>query len=178
MTELWHASGYLQCMDNPVAWQELFSFSISPFETFVRGTIMYWLLFVLFRFVARRDLGSMGIADLLIIVIVADAAQNGMAGEGKSIADAGLLVATLVMWNRLLDAAAFRSPAFRKLMNAPKIVLVEQGQKRHENLRRESITEEELAAKLREHDVTSLDEVEGMYLESDGKISVVKKSTQ
>ncbi|TCK32712.1 hypothetical protein B0G84_8568 [Paraburkholderia sp. BL8N3] len=72
-------------------WQELFSLSMSPLEIMLRGTFMYWLLFLLFRFVARRDIGSVGIADLLIIVIVADAAQNGMAGDADSLVDAGLL---------------------------------------------------------------------------------------
>ncbi|CAB3799631.1 DUF421 domain-containing protein [Pararobbsia alpina] len=156
-------------------WQELFSFGISPLEIILRGTFMYWLLFLLFRFVARRDIGSVGIADLLIIVIVADAAQNGMAGDGDSLADAGLLVATLIAWNRLIDAAAFHWPAFNRFANAKKVLLVSHGRKVHDSMRREAITDEELEAKLRENGASSLEEVERMYLESDGQISVVKK---
>jgi uncharacterized membrane protein YcaP (DUF421 family) len=164
-------------MDYSIDWQKLFSFSISPGEIILRGTVMYWLLFVLFRFVSRRDIGSMGIADLLIIVIVADAAQNGMAGKGESIADAGLLVATLITWNRLFDAMAFYFPAFNRFMNPHKIALVSHGRKHAHNMRREAITDEELDAKLREHGVSSVHDVEYMYLESDGKISVVKKKS-
>ncbi|KDR37755.1 DUF421 domain-containing protein [Caballeronia glathei] len=156
-------------------WQDLFSFSMSPLEIVLRGTFMYWLLFLLFRFVARRDIGSVGIADLLIIVIVADAAQNGMAGDADSLADAGLLVTTLVAWNRLIDAAAFYWPAFNRFANAKKVLLVSHGRKLHDSMRREAITDEELDAKLRENGASSLEEVERMYLESDGQISVVKK---
>lgn len=158
-----------------INWQELFSFSLSPGEIMLRGTFMYWLLFLLFRFVARRDLGSVGIADLLIIVIVADAAQNGMAGDGDSLADATLLVATLIMWNRLLDAAAFHWPAFNRFMNPAKVALVLHGRKLPNNMRREAITDDELAAKLRENGASSIEEVEHVYLESDGQLSVVKK---
>src|SRR3954464_5411121 len=65
---------------------ELFGFSIHPAEILVRGTAIYWFLFLLFRFVLRRDTGSMAISDILLVVLVADAAQNAMAGDYKSIA--------------------------------------------------------------------------------------------
>jgi len=62
-------------------WQELFGLSVSPFELIVRGTVVYWFLVLTFRFVLRRDAGSVGLADILLLVIIADAAQNAMAGE-------------------------------------------------------------------------------------------------
>jgi len=76
---------------------------------------MYLGLVLAFRFILRRDVGSMGIPDVLFIVIIADAAQNAMSGEYKSIADGTVLVATLVFWNVALDWLAFRSRAMRRL---------------------------------------------------------------
>jgi uncharacterized membrane protein YcaP (DUF421 family) len=152
---------------------EFLSFSISPIETVLRGTLMYWFLFLMFRFVARRDIGSMGIADLLIVVIVADAAQNGMAGKGDGVADAMLLVGTLIGWNRLLDTAAFYIPAIRRMMDPPRVMLIDRGKKRFANMRRHSITDNELEAKMHEHGVDAIDKVKAMYLEPDGEISVI-----
>lgn len=94
-------------MDLSVDWESLLAFSVSPIEIGIRGTLMYWFLSLMLRFIARRDIGSLGIADLLIVVIVADAAQNGMTGKGDSVVDAALLVATLIAWNRLLDWGAW-----------------------------------------------------------------------
>ena len=37
--------------------------------------------------------------DLLVIVLIADAAQNGMAGEYKSITEGVVLCATIVGWS-------------------------------------------------------------------------------
>ena len=51
----------------------LFSFHVSPLELVVRGSLIYWFLFLLFRFVLRRDVGSVGIADVLLVVLIADA---------------------------------------------------------------------------------------------------------
>ena len=66
-------------------WSELFGLSVSPWELIVRGSAMYLFLFLLFRVVIKRRMGAVGMADILILVIVADAAQNGMSGEYKSI---------------------------------------------------------------------------------------------
>lgn len=57
-------------------WSALFAFDVSPMELIVRGTLMYWFLFLVFRFVLQRDIGSVGVADVLLIVLVADASQN------------------------------------------------------------------------------------------------------
>ena len=59
----------------------IFSFTVSPLELMLRGTLMYWFLFIVFRFILRRDVGSLGISDFLFVVILGDAAQNGMIGE-------------------------------------------------------------------------------------------------
>ena len=67
-----------------MALSELFGLSVSPLELVVRGTAMYWFLFVLFRVVLRRDTGSLAIADVLLLVIIADAAQNAMSGSYQS----------------------------------------------------------------------------------------------
>ena len=67
----------------------LFRITVDPLEIVVRGTVMYWFLFALFRFVLRRDVGSIGIADVLLVVLIADASQNAMAGGYASITDAG-----------------------------------------------------------------------------------------
>ncbi|WP_354685145.1 YetF domain-containing protein [Cupriavidus necator] len=162
-------------MDFSFDWREALFFSISPLEIIFRGTVMYWALFLLFRFVVRRDIGSLGIADLLVIVIVADAAQNGMAGDGESVSDAVLLVITLVAWNRLIDLLAYHFPTFQRFAEAKRVMLVRDGAKLQENMRRESITDDELEAKYREQGVESLDEVKALYMEADGKVSVIKK---
>ncbi len=59
--------------------RELFSFTMNPLELVARGTMMYLGLVLVLRFVLRRDVGSMSMADVLFIVLIADASQNAMA---------------------------------------------------------------------------------------------------
>ena len=154
-------------------WQALFSFSVAPLELVVRGSAIYWFLFAVFRIVLRRDVGAIGVADILLLVLVADAAQNAMAGEYRSISDGIVLVSTIIGWNVAIDRIAFRFPAARRLLEPAALPLVRNGVVLHRNLRREYITVDELRAKLREHGVADLAEVKVAHLESDGEISVL-----
>lgn len=155
-------------------WQEMFALSMPVLEIVVRGSAMYWFLFVIFRFLIRRDVGSVGIADILLLVLVADASQNAMAGEYRSVSDGMILVATLISWNMLLDWLSFRFKAFRRFAEPSVLHLVRDGRMLRRNMRREFITEEELWAKLRHAEVSDLAQVKLATLEADGEISVIK----
>jgi uncharacterized membrane protein YcaP (DUF421 family) len=125
------------------------SFSMSPLEILIRGTIMYWFLFLLLRFLLRRDTGSAGISGILFVVLLGDAAQNAMIGTGNTVADGAMLIATLAAWNYLLDWLIGR------------------------NMRREHITLDEVESQLRKKGLERLDQVKRMYLENDGGFSVI-----
>ena len=156
-------------------WQELFGLSVPPIEMIVRGSAMYWFLFLLFRFVVRRRVGAVGISDMLLLVIIADAAQNAMAGEYKTITDGFILVATIVGWNVLIDWLTYISPTLQKALEPAPLLLIHRGRLLHKHLRVEFITEQELQSKLRESGVTEFAEVEKAYMESDGKVTVIRR---
>lgn len=158
-----------------VDWGALFSFSVPPLEMVVRGTAMFWFLFLLFRVFVRRDAGALGIADILLIVIVADAAQNGMAGDYRSIPDGMVLIGTIVAWNMLLDFLAFKSATLERWIEPRQLVLVKNGQIQYHNLRRQFMTENELMSKLREHGVDKLAEIKRAYMEGSGNITVLRR---
>ena len=154
---------------------DILSLSVSPWEIIVRGSLLYWFLFTIFRFLLRRDIGSMQVGDILFVVIVADAAQNAMSADATNIADGMLLVSTLVFWNLILDYLSFRFSWFRKFAVAPSILLVKDGILQSRNMRREFITKDELLAKIREEGIDEISTVKEIRLESDGEISIVKK---
>lgn len=158
-------------------WGELFGLSVSPWELIVRGSAMYLFLFALFRVVVKRRIGAVGMGDILILVIVADAAQNGMAGEYRSITDAFILVGTLIGWNMLIDWITFRFPSLQKLLEPPPLLLIDDGRVLHRHLRIELMSQSDLQTKLREHGITDPREVAKAYIEPDGQVTVLKKKS-
>lgn len=154
-------------------WLSLIEFSISPAEIVVRGSVMYLVLLLMFRFILRRDIGNMGLGDFLFVALVADASQNAMSGDTHTLADGLLLVATLAFWNFLFDYLSFRSPRIRRLIEPRAVLLVKDGRLQLHNMRREYISRSEVLAKMREQGFAHLSQIREMRLESDGAISVV-----
>lgn len=156
--------------------QDLFVFQKTPWELIVRGSLIYWFLFLLFRFCLRRDAGSVGLADILLIVLIADAAQNGMAGEYRSVSEAFLLIATIAGWSFWIDWMSFRYSWFARFAEPRVVPLIRHGQILRANLRRELLTEEELESLLRTSGVENPAEVKHAALEPDGNVSVIRYS--
>lgn len=156
-----------------VDWQSVFALDTPILEIFVRGTIIYLTLFVLLRLVVKRQAGTVGITDLLVVVLLADAVQNGMAGNYHSVTDAIILVATIIFWSYALDWVGYRFPKLRRFIHPEPLLLVKGGRMIRKNMERELITEEELRSALREQGVDSLDQVKECYMEGDGHFSVI-----
>jgi uncharacterized membrane protein YcaP (DUF421 family) len=158
-----------------IQWDDIFHFGMSPVEMVVRGTITYWFIFLLMRIAGRRDAGSLGMADLLLIVLIADAAQNAMAADYKNVPDGLVLIATLFGWSVTIDRVSYHVPATRPFLHPPKLCVIRDGQLQRKAMRRESLTLDELMSELRQHGVSELADVRRAYIEQDGSISVLKK---
>jgi uncharacterized membrane protein YcaP (DUF421 family) len=155
---------------------DMFAIHVPVSELVLRGTLVYWLLFLIFRFILRRDVGAVGIADILLLVIVADAAQNAMSGGYETFTEGAILVLTIVGWNWLLDMLSYRFTLVRRFATPGRLQLVRDGIPVRRNMRREYITMEELREKLREQGLEKLEDVKAAYLEGDGQISVIKRA--
>ncbi len=144
-------------------------------EIAIRGTVVYMALFVLLRVVLRRQSTSLGVTDLLVVVLIADAAQNAMADDYRSLPDGVLLVAVILFWAWALDWLGYRHPAIERLVKPPKLPLVEDGELRRDNMRHELLTVEELRSQLRQQGIDDLAEVHRAYMEPDGQVSVLRR---
>ena len=158
-----------------VEWQELFIPTHSILEMLVRGSVSYLALFLILRFVMKRQSSTIGIADILVIVVIADAAQNSFAKEYTSITEGIVLVLTIVFWDTALNWVSYRFKTFERLLAAAPLPLIENGRLNRRNMRREFITEDELRSHLRQEGLRDFSEVEIACLEGNGEISVVKK---
>jgi uncharacterized membrane protein YcaP (DUF421 family) len=156
-----------------INWQGIFVPSVPVLEIFIRGTIMYLVLFALLRLTFKRIGGSISLGDVLMIALVAAAVQNAIAREHRSVTDGILLVATIAFWSYVLDWLGHHSPLFQKFYHPPPLLLVKNGRLIHRNLRLELITEDELMTQLRRAGFDKLEEVAEAYMEGDGSITFV-----
>ena len=118
----------------------------------------------------------MSTADLLVVVLVADAAQNAMASEYHSITEGAVLVATIFGWNYLLDWLAYRFRLVHSLLHPAPLLLVKDGHLQRRNLQSEMLTVGDLKSQLREQGVAAVAQVKRCSFEPDGHLSVIKRS--
>lgn len=147
---------------------------VSLLEIFIRGTITYLALFLFLRWL-RRPTGQLGIADVLLITVLADAAQNAMSGPYQSVSSGLWLILTIIFWDQVIDRLAYRVPILGRWIDPPPIELVSDGVIHPRNLERLHISRDELQSHLRQHGVDELAQVSRCCLEGDGHISVITR---
>jgi uncharacterized membrane protein YcaP (DUF421 family) len=152
---------------------DLIVVNVPAWELFLRGSVMYWVLFVMVRFVMRREVGGVGIADVLVLVLIANASQNAMAGGYTTLAEGIVLVATIAGWNLMFDWLAFRYRWFATFAEPAALALIRNGRIVYRNLRREFVSVEELMAKLRSRGIEEASVVKLACMEGNGEISIV-----
>jgi uncharacterized membrane protein YcaP (DUF421 family) len=161
-----------------VNWQAVFVPNISVLELVIRGSLVYLALCSVLRLLPSRQLGTLGITDLLVVVLFAEAAQNAMASNYTSITEGGILVGTVIFWSYFLNWLGYKFPTFQRLLNPPPLLLIKNGKTIERHLQQELITEDELKSKLRQQGVEFLTDVKLAYMEADGSISIITSESK
>lgn len=157
-----------------IDWHRAFNPHVALLDIVMRGTITYVALFAMLR-VTRRSSGEMGTADVLLIVLIADAVQNGMASDYHSITEGLILALTIFFWSWLLSWLPVRFPALRPFLIGSSGRVVRDGRIDPVMLRRQLMTEDDLMAQLRLQGVGDIADVSRAHVESNGQLSVVKR---
>lgn len=154
-------------------WNAILFPSTPVLELVVRATVVFLVLTVLFRIAGQREAGGLGLTDLLVVVLVAEAAGPVMLGDADTVADGIVVVATILGWSVALDAMAYRWPVFARITKAQARVLISDGQLNRHVMRREFMTYDEVLTQLRLHGISDIGAVHRVYLEPNGMVSVI-----
>jgi uncharacterized membrane protein YcaP (DUF421 family) len=142
----------------------------------LRAVVVFAFILVLTRVIGRRELGSLAPIDLILLIILGDALQQGLTQDDYSLTGAILVVGTLAVLQVFTSWVTYRFPFTRRLLEGEPLIVVEDGKLIERNLKRERLTLEEVTESARLHEIASLDEVKWAVLERNGEISFLKKS--
>lgn len=155
-------------------WGSTFGTTLPLAELVVRGSVTFLAVLLLIRMVGQREPGALGITDVLVIVLVAQATAPGLYGEGTSVGDALVLVITILVWSIVVDALSYRWPHLGRFLKSRPKVLVDAGRANRKVMRRELMTEDELDSILRLHGVEDITKVRSARIEPNGMVSVLR----
>ena len=156
-------------------WQHIFDLQLSVGEKVVRAVLIYLFLIVALRVVGKRELGQTNTLDLVVLLLVANAVQNGIIGDDISVTGAVIGALTLFAINELFNRAAYSSSFVSGLLEGDPSTLIQKGKPLPRELRRQGISLPELRSIARRQGFDDLGEVETAILETNGVVTMFRK---
>ncbi len=157
-------------------WRDLLVPQVAWYDLVIRAVIAWLGVLILLRIAGKRQVAQMGMAEFVALLLISNAVQNSMNGGDNSLVGGLLLAAVLILLTHLFSWLTYKSRKLEMLVQGRPTLLIHRGQILHDHLAKELLTVSELRHILRKQGVHELREIEEAVLESDGYISVVKKS--
>jgi uncharacterized membrane protein YcaP (DUF421 family) len=152
-------------------WHAIWHLDLSVAEKAVRPILIYAFLLVVIRVVGKRELGQANTLDLIVILLVANAVQNGIIGNDVSVTGAFIGAAVLFAMNEGLNRAS-ANRTVEKIIEGTPSYLIQEGVLDHKALMSAGISRGELTAMGRRQGYKSLSEVKTAILETNGAVSM------
>ncbi len=152
----------------------MFDLDLSVVEKVLRAVLIYAFLVGAMRVIGRRELGQTNTLDFVVLLLVANAVQNGIIGDDITVTGAVLGATTLFVINEALTRAANWWPRLGRLIEGDPSVLIENGKPRPRALRRAGISLPELRAIARRQGFEDLDAVHTAILETNGVVTMFR----
>jgi uncharacterized membrane protein YcaP (DUF421 family) len=144
-----------------------------PLDIVVRTAIIY--VFVVFglRLGGKREVGQLGLSDLVALLLLSNAVQNAMVGTDTSLTGGLIAAGVILVSARLVDLILRRFGILRRVVIGEPRILIRHGDVMEAALRQEGVSRDELMAALREHGLEQTRDAKLAILEVDGSISVI-----
>jgi uncharacterized membrane protein YcaP (DUF421 family) len=148
---------------------------VAWWEFIVRATVVYLVVMALLRLGGKRQVGQMGMAQLVALLLISNAVQNAMNGNDGSITGGIILASVIMVWSYVFELVTSRSKRWENIIQGRPTLLIRSGKLLPEALRRERLSVSELRSALRKQGIHEMSCIDQAILESDGYISVRKK---
>ena len=142
----------------------------------LRAIFVFGFLYLLLRVMGRRELSSLSPADLVLLIVLGDAVQQGLTQDDYSLTGAVLAVGTIALLQVGTSYVNFKFPRMRAILDGEPLVIVQDGTFIKRNMDRERLTEADVVEAARRESIASMDEVAWAVIETSGQISFIKKS--
>jgi uncharacterized membrane protein YcaP (DUF421 family) len=143
----------------------------------IRATVAFVFILVLTRIVGRRELNSLEPFDLILLVTIGDLVQQGVTQNDFSVTGLMLAVGTIGVLTVVFSYLPWRFQRLRPILEGEPVILIQDGNVIKKNLRRNRLTQEEIAAEARTQQIDSFDQIRWAVLETSGKISFIEKGS-
>lgn len=138
----------------------------------LKTTFLYLFIILAYRVMGKKEVGKLGIVDLIVSVLIAELAAISIEQTKSSILVSVVPIVTLVVIQVLLSFISLKSTHLRKFIDGDPTVIIKNGKLQFNAMSKLRYSLDDLMSQLREQQVKSIEEVDYAVLENNGKLSV------
>lgn len=152
---------------------DLFQLSAPWWHFVLRAVAIYLMVMLLVRISGKRAVGQFTPFDLVLLILIGNAVQNGLNGGDNSMTGAAVLAVCLIGLNYLAAWLSSRSATARKLIEGVPTVLAKDGHVFRDVLRRELVSKADFHEAMRQAGCLDVAQIRLATLETDGHITLL-----
>ena len=156
----------------------LLQLSLPWYQFVLRAVLVYFAVMVLVRVSGKRAVGQFTPFDLVLLILIGNAVQNGLNGGDNSLTAALILSMTLIALNYVVAFLSARSPAMRKVVEGEPVVLARDGRVFRDVLRRELVSRADFDKSMREAGIADVEDIHLAELETNGHITIIPREVR
>lgn len=143
--------------------------------SFIRTLLLYIVIIVAVRLMGKRQISELQTSELVVTLLISDLAAIPMQDTGQPLVSGLIPIAVLVMCEILVSVVMLKNSKFRKIICGRPIIVINDGKVDQKEMRRLRMSTEDLSEELRQKSVFSIEDVAYAIVETNGKMSVIKK---
>lgn len=139
---------------------------------FLRTILFYFLILLIYRIMGKREVGQLGIIDLIVSILIAEFAVLSIEDLQSSVFISIVPILTLMLLQSILAYFSLKKPKFRMILDGKASLIIKSGKVNFKEMTRQKYNLDDLLVQLREKGFKSIEEVEYAILENNGTLSV------
>ena len=148
------------------------------FVVLYRSMLFYVLITIIYRFMGKREIGQLGIVDLIVSILIAELAAISIDNREESVFLSILPISLLAIIQIGISYISLKSPKIRNLFDGNPSVIINKGQLNFKEMVKQRYNLEDLLTQLREKQIKSIEDVDYAVLETSGKLSVFRRQSK
>lgn len=141
----------------------------------LRVVVVYLLIVLIFRLTGKREIGELGITDLVVFIMIGELAVIAIERYNESFFKPMLSMGILFLIQIIFSHLSLRSRNFRKLVDGEPSIIIKDGKILEKQMKKQRYDFDDLLMQLRKNNIRYISDVEFAILESTGKLTVIKK---
>ena len=138
----------------------------------VRTLFFYFFILVVYRIMGKREVGQLGIIDLIVSILVAELAVISIENFDENIFRSIVPIITLLVLQVSLALLSLKSPKIRIFLDGNPSVIINNGQVNYKEMIKQKYNLDDLMVQMRDKGYKSIEEIEYAILENNGTLSI------